>query len=268
MAYLYCLVALSTETRSSATCITEPASTSSPCQNRRCEAQPITPPQSAERRGLYRCIVDYHRRPFAITWRGSPEYPDLRKFPLLENVDISSVDQSSEMAAIWKGSNMIDYGSYASIRITDHDIFPILKLAHSDELSIKLIQHEFNVLTDLTKIGLPVVQFDHQPILDNGVTCGYRMEKLSKLELSELYSRSNEIKHILDRFHSAGYCHGDFTPSNIMKDQSDRIILIDFSFAGQTGSAVPQFFPRWLYTDGTYGIDSDLAAFQRYAVPR
>jgi hypothetical protein len=71
------------------------------------------------------------------------------------------------MAAIWRDSTIIDYGSHASIRITKHDPFPILKLAHSDELSIKLIQHEFNVLADLTKLGLPVVEFDQQPILDN-----------------------------------------------------------------------------------------------------
>jgi hypothetical protein len=30
-----------------------------------------------------------------------------------------------------------------SIRITEHHRFPILKLAYSDDLSIKLIQHEF-----------------------------------------------------------------------------------------------------------------------------
>lgn len=171
------------------------------------------------------------------------------------------------MAEIWRGSKIIDYGSYASIRITEHDSFPILKLAHPDELSIKLIQHEFNVLTDLAKLGLPVVKFDQQAILDNGATCGYRMEKLSKLELSEFRSRADEIKHTIDRFHSAGFCHGDFTPSNIMKDESDRIIFIDFSFAGQLGSAVPSFFPTWLYSNSMYGIGSDLEAFRRYTFP-
>jgi serine/threonine protein kinase len=171
------------------------------------------------------------------------------------------------MAAIWRGSKIIDYGSSASIRITEDDSFPIVKLAHPDELSIKLIQHEFNVLANLAKLGLPVVEFDQHPILDNGVTCGYRMKKLTKLELSEFRSRTDEIKHTLDRFHSAGFCHGDFTPSNIMKDESGRIILIDLSFAGQLGSAVPSFFPTWVHSDGMYGIDSDLKAFRRDTVP-
>lgn len=75
------------------------------------------------------------------------------------------------MAAIWRDSIIIDYGTHASIRITEHNPFPILKLAHSDELSIKLIQHEFNMLADLRKLRLPAVEFDQQPVLDNGVIC-------------------------------------------------------------------------------------------------
>jgi RIO-like serine/threonine protein kinase len=180
---------------------------------------------------------------------------------------VSSVHQSSEIAAIWRDSTIIDYGSHASIRDTKHGRFPILKLAHSDELSIKLIQHEFDVLAELTKLGLPVVEFDQQPILDNGVTCGYRMKKLSKLEPSELRSRTDDIKQTLDRLHSAGFSHGDFGPSNIMTDEGGRLILIDFSFAGQLGSAVPSFFPSWVYTDRIYGIGSDLERFGRYTVP-
>lgn len=169
------------------------------------------------------------------------------------------------MAMVWKSSKLIDYGSYASIRITTkHDSFPILKLAHSDELSVKLVQHEFDVLTDLARLGLPIVEFDQQPILDNGVTCGYRMKTLYKLEQSELHSRGNDIKHTLDQLHCAGFSHGDFTPSNIMKDKNNRIILIDFGFAGRLGSAVPSFFPSWLYTGGIYSNESDLEAFQRY----
>lgn len=95
----------------------------------------------------------------------------------------------------------------------------------------------------------------------------YRMKKVSKLEPSELYSRTDDIKHILDQLHSAGFSHGDFSPSNIIKDEGDCIILIDFSFAGQLGSTVPSFFPSWLYTNGIYGIKSDLEAFARYTVP-
>jgi hypothetical protein len=231
------------------------------------KTKPITPPQSAGLRGLYRCIVDYNHQPFSITWSGPPEYPDLTTFPFLKNVEVSSVHQSHEIAAIWKDSTILDYGSHASIRITEHHRFPILKLAHPDDLSIKLIQHEFDILLELAKLGLPVVEIDQQPILDNGIACGYRMIKLSKLELSELQSRADDIKQILDRLHSAGFSHGDFSPSNILMDEDGHLVLIDFSFAGRVGSAVPSFFPSWVYTDGIYGIGIDLERFDRYIAP-
>lgn len=93
------------------------------------------------------------------------------------------------------------------------------------------------------------------------------MKKLSKLEPSELRSRTDDIKHTLDRLHSAGFCHGDFSPSNIMKDEGGHIILIDLSFAGLLGSAVLSFFPSWLFADGIYSIESDLKALGRYTDP-
>ena len=82
---------------------------------------------------------------------GSPEYPDPERFPGLENVEVSLVHQNSGVAAIWRDSELLDYGSYASIRIAENDLFPILKLAHRDELSMKLTQHEFDILGDLPK---------------------------------------------------------------------------------------------------------------------
>ncbi|KAI0811387.1 hypothetical protein GGR55DRAFT_99457 [Xylaria sp. FL0064] len=230
------------------------------------ETKPITP-QIAGVRGSYRCIVDHNHQPFSITWVGSSEYPDLITFPFLKNVDVSSVHQSHEMAAIWKDSTILDYGSHASIRITEHHRFPILKLAHSDDLSIKLIRPEFDILVELAKLGLPIVEIDQQPLLDNGIVCGYRMKKLSKVELSELHSRADDIKQTLDRLHSAGFSHGDFSPSNIMMDEGGHLILIDFSFAGRVGSAVPSFFPSWVYTDGIYDIGSDTERIDRYTVP-
>lgn len=260
------------QTPSHRTCPSQPLITlcpTPPTQNlQACEAKPITPPQSAGVRGSYQCIVDYSHEPFLVTWSGSPEYPDLTKFPVLHNrIDVSSVHQSSAIAAIWRDSDVIDYGSYSSIRITKHDRFPILKLAHSDELSIKLIQHEFNMLAKLTKLGLPVVEFDQQPILDNGIVCGYKMEKLSKLESSELCSRYDDVKQTLNQFHSAGFSHGDFSPSNIMQNGHGRLILIDVSFTGRLGKAVPSFFPSWVYHDGVYSIGADLEQFGKYIVP-
>ncbi len=225
------------------------------------EAKPITLPQSVSVPESYRCVVDYNHQPFSITWHGSSEYPDLTTFPFLQNVNVSSIYQNPNLATIWRESTLLDYGSHASIRITKHCQFPILKLAHSDELSTRLLQHEFDILPELKTLKLPVVEFDEQPILDNGVTSGYRMKRLSKLDQSDLSSRADDIRQTLDRLHTAGFSHGDFSPSNIMKDESDRVTLIDFSFAGRLGTAVPSFFPPWVYTAGIYNIDSDLEAF-------
>jgi serine/threonine protein kinase len=90
------------------------------------------------------------------------------------------------------------------------------------------------------------------------------MKKLSRLEPSDLQSRTDDIKQTLVWLHSAGFSHGDFGPSNIMMDEGGHLVLIDFSFAGRVGSAVPTFFPSWIYSDGIYGIGSDIERFNRY----
>ncbi|KAI0873037.1 hypothetical protein GGS24DRAFT_410957 [Hypoxylon argillaceum] len=228
------------------------------------EAKPLTPPQSTGSRESYYCILDYRHKPFTITWRGPPEYPDLIGFPALKNVEVASIDQSISIAAIWRDSILLDYGTYASIRTTKQFRFSILKLAHPDKHSIELIQHEFRILEVLSKLGLPIPDVDPQPILDHGTICGYRVRELFKLDLSELRSRSHEIEDALARLHSAGFCHGDISPSNIMKDDGDRIFLIDFSFAGRTGFAVPSCIPGWLYTARIFTVNDDMEAFDRY----
>jgi tRNA A-37 threonylcarbamoyl transferase component Bud32 len=102
--------------------------------------------------------------------------------------------------------------------------------------------------------------------VDNGIICGYRMQELFKLEPSEMHSRRHDIEHAVGQLHSAGICHGDITPSNIMKDQRGRITLIDFGFAGRVGSTVPSFIPSWVYTDGVFSVDIDLKAFDTHDI--
>ncbi|CZS92383.1 uncharacterized protein RAG0_02806 [Rhynchosporium agropyri] len=228
---------------------------------------PISPPQCTGVRGVYRCIVNYNHEPFSITWSGSQEYPDLESIPSLKNAELFSVQQSSEVAAIWRNSELLDYGSYALIRIAEHGSFPVLKLADSDEVSMKLIQYEFDILAKLTEQGLPVVDYDYEPILENWVVYGYRMEKLSKIEASELLSRAEDIKQVIDQFHRVGFSHGDVGPSNIMT-KDGRITFIDLSFAGPLGTTVPSSFPSWVYIDSKFSIGSNLERFGRYIVPK
>ena len=78
-------------------------------------------------------------------------------------------------------SELLDDGSHASIRASEHCRFPILKLTHPNAQSLALIEHEFNILTDLNSLGLPVSEVDTQPIVDGGRICGYQMKTLTKL---------------------------------------------------------------------------------------
>ncbi|KAI1126275.1 hypothetical protein F5Y10DRAFT_293925 [Nemania abortiva] len=231
-------------------------------------AEPITPPQGAKMSGCYTCLVEYDHKPYSITWNGSMNYPDLTKFPTLDDVAVSPESQSPEMAAIWRDSDLVDFGSFASIRRTKqntgHDIFPIVKLSHPGQQSTELIQHEFNMLAYLATLGLPVPEFDPHPVMDGIVMCGYRMKELFKIDTSEFHSRREDIKDALRRFHLAGICHGDISPSNIMKDNKQNIVFIDFSFAGQIGSPVPSTIPGWVYLDGVFSAHKDSEALKKH----
>jgi hypothetical protein len=166
---------------------------------------PITPPQDAGGSD-YRCIVDHGRKPFSVTWRGSPQYPDLCNCPTLDCVEVSPVPLSPALATIWADSELLDYGSHASVRVSEHTHFPILKLAHPDAQSFALIKDDFNVLADLKLLGLPIPEIDTQPIADGGRICSYQMKMLVKLKPAELRCRRHDIQDGLLRLHSAGFC--------------------------------------------------------------
>ncbi|PFH56414.1 hypothetical protein XA68_16546 [Ophiocordyceps unilateralis] len=236
------------------------------------EAKPTSPPKAAETRGSYQCLVDYDSDLFSVRWSGSPQYPDLVGFPYLDSNaagKISPLSLTPELDRIWKASKLHDHGAHASIRTTNgNNAFPILKLAHPDDsLSIKLIEREFNVLAELKKLELPVVDFDQQPITCDGVIYGYRMKRLTKLEPGEIHTRWKDVMGVFSLLHHAGFCHGDFNPSNIMKADNDRLIIIDFSFSGRIGSPVPPFMPTWRFPTGEYCLDQDVAALEGYALP-
>ncbi len=170
--------------------------------------------------------------------------PGSRRISCLGNVKIQAVPQTAHMAAIWRASTPLSFGSHASIRRASqsHD-FPILKLAHGDELCIKLIQHEFEILANLTKstAAMHVVEVDLQPIEDGGIVCGYRMKELFQFELSDWVRRAHDIKFALSCLHSTGFCHGDLSPSNVMKDSNGRIILIVLALQAEQETPFPVY---------------------------
>ncbi|OAA61297.1 Protein kinase-like domain protein [Niveomyces insectorum RCEF 264] len=235
--------------------------------NNKREATPVTPPLGTEHRGSYRCIVDYGGIPFEVIWSGKQQYPNFSEFPSLDTGTISSeMRQSPAMASLWRASTPVGFGSYASTR---HDKsrarFPIIKLAHPDDQSRRFLQHEFSILSRLMALpNLAVVQIDPEPILDDGLLCGFRMEELVNVPLPEFVSRKESIKHALQQLHAAGFCHGDVQPSNIMKDKTGRIVLIDFGFSGQIGDDIPSFFPEYMYQNRAFHKEADMASLSKF----
>ncbi len=231
-----------------------------------CKAKPITPPQETESREMHTCIVEYDSTPFSVRWSGPVEYPDFTSFApgRNDNFEAARIALGPEMRLIWRRSGLVDYGTHASIRISDDDDFPITKLAHpEDKLSLQLIGHEFNVLCTIKGAGYRTVDFDPVPVICDGAIHGYRMKKLVKLDCYELGLRWEEFEEAVQQLHDIGVCHGDLHPSNVMKDDNNELVLIDLSFAGRVGSPVPSFMPRGRFPDGIYSFDEDVAALDR-----
>lgn len=220
--------------------------------------KPITPPERIAQ-GVYRYTVEYNKRPFLVTWSGSTHYPEMENFPDIANTKVQALPQTPAMESLWRGSELMDYGAHASIRLQRESKFPILKLTHAAELSMKLIASEFEVLLELQK-SLPVPRIDPIPLKDHGIVSGFRMELLSKLGQEDLAARAADIEQAVGRLHSAGFCHGDLSLSNIMVNEAGQIILIDLSFAGRIGHSIPSFFPDWVYEDVSFDLKADIEA--------
>lgn len=237
---------------------------------------PITPPWKQRPGEVYKCIVDYQRKPYLVTWSsGSFQYPDFSAFPA--NFDYYEIRQTHEMATLWANSTPLDYGVHASVRVSipprnersenpQDDDFPISKLAHPDEDSLAMIRNEIEILSDPKMQSLPTVMIAEQPIVDEEAIVGFRMKRLTRLDFStELYERKTDIRKALERLHEAGFCHGDFTPSNVMKNELGQITLIDFGYAGRIGEAVPLFLKRHANFSGdVFSADHDWEAFRMF----
>lgn len=241
------------------------------------EAQPITPPY---RTGpdKYRCVVEYQKKPYTVAWSGSMQYPELKLFP--HDLDASPLPQSKKMAMIWRSSTLVDHGAHAVVRSSScagieqtrgDQHFPIIKLAHADTESLALIKNEIEILSDPLMHSLPTPVIDEQYVVEGGIPVGFRMKTLFKLDAVELSLRTNEIRQALQQLHLAGFssCHGDLSPSNLMKDGTNRITLIDFSHAGRIGDAVPRIVQRQLeghLARDMYNTDFDWQRFHRFFI--
>jgi len=231
-------------------------------------AQPVSPPERAVNGNgqcrEYTCAVEFELELYSIKWAGTMQYPELRGFPKISGIEYFRVQLSPQMQEVWSCSTLISYGADAVIRCAYSGRFPVLKLAHLKHESKARLQHELITMQELNRVSLALPFYDSEPLSDADGVFGYRLEKLIPLPLDELNNRRSDIWSAVDRLHHAGFCHGDLTPSNVMKNAFGDIIIIDFAFAGRIGASIPDHIPSWIYQSSQFHTLPDLAALSRF----
>jgi hypothetical protein len=224
----------------------------------------ISPPSRAEKAGYYTCIVEHQNKPYSITWSRSAKQPDITQLSA-NDWKCKQVDLGWEMSDIWSDSMFVNYGADATLRCSHLGPNPIIKLAHQGEEFRLRIQHEFEIIQDMTAIAmsLPIPKVNDHPLLDDQGIFGYCLEHLFCLEKNELPRRLPEVGEAVQQLHEAGFSHGDLSQSNIMKNKEGAIVLIDFGCAGKIGTQVPLAVPQWVYEDAVVTVDADQQALER-----
>lgn len=191
-------------------------------------------------------------------------YPDLAHFPSLQGT-CKPVALSAPLAELFATSTLINYGVDGCIRCShDNERLPIVKIALPRPVSRARIQHEIKMLQEMKRYSIPVPEFDPTPLVDVEGIYGYRMEKLLPLDFKNLVSVAKELRHIVDRLHECGLSHGDLNPSNVMRDKSGRLVLIDPSFSGKLGEPTPGHIPSWQYEGSVFSTTTDDKYLQQF----
>jgi tRNA A-37 threonylcarbamoyl transferase component Bud32 len=224
----------------------------------------ISPPSRAEEAGYYTCIIEYRNKPYSITWSGSAKQPDITQLSANDR-KCEQVDLGLEMSDIWSDSMFVNYGADAILRCSHLSPYPIIKLAHDGEEFRLRVQHEFEIIQDMSRnaMSLPIPKVDDNPLLDNQGIFGYRLEHLFCLEKNELLRHLPEVREAVQQLHEAGFSHGDLSQSNIMKNKEGGIVLIDFGYAGKTGTQAPSSVPQRVYEDAVVTVEADQQALER-----
>ncbi|KAI4843313.1 hypothetical protein E4T44_06804 [Aureobasidium sp. EXF-8845] len=226
----------------------------------------VSPLSRAEKAGHYTCIIEHENKPYSIIWSASAMQPDITQFSTTRlDWRCKPVDLGSDLSDIWSGSMLINYGADAILRCSHLGPHPILKLAHHGEEFRLRLQHEFELIQDMTKIAksLPIPRVDDHPLRDAQGTFGYRLELLIYLEMNELVHRLPEVREAVQQLHEAGFSHGDLSESNIMKNKEGAIVLIDFGCAGEIGTQAASSVPSWVYENAIVTMEADQQALKR-----
>lgn len=227
--------------------------------------EPFSPPFPIEKKvKRYGCYIDIDRTPHEASWTGDWAIFDFTTTSQIPNFKLSPLQFTKELSAIWKSSSPLAFGSHASVRSSETTSYPVVKIAHPTHQSRRLIEREFNIMRDLSKLDA-VARVAGEPLTDRDGIFGFRLERLYHVDLEDLQSRFQEVQLLLDSLHAAGYCHGDCSFSNIMQNQDGRLVLIDLAFAGPLGSKIPKWFPIDVSPEGLYAADVDRENVRKWA---
>lgn len=233
------------------------------------QALPISAPFTPDNNeNLSTCFIEFAHKIYQIYWKEpSTQYPHLTNFPSLQKGTTSKpVLLSPPIAELFASSTLLNHGVDGCIRCThDTELLPIVKIALPRQISRARVQYEIEMLQEMKRCGIPVPAFDAVPLVDlEGGIFGYRMEKLFSLDFKNLGSVAKELREIVDRLHECGFSHGDLNPSNVMRDGSGRLVLIDPSFSGKIGEVVPRHVPSWQYEGGVFSTATDEKYLERF----
>jgi serine/threonine protein kinase len=177
-------------------------------------------------------------------------------YPDFSSLALTRVKLSDEVSAAWSRSTFLNYGSGAVIRSSDEADFPVIKIAHPDHEARQQLRHEFAFMKKVA--GFPgMAKFDSMPLQDEDGIYGFRQERLSEIEFKDIGLYSNEVREVVRALHKLGYCHGDLSPSNVMRNENGQVVLIDFAFSGRIGDIVPQHVPIGVHEGGIFDKAAD-----------
>jgi len=185
------------------------------------------------------------------------QYPDFSDFPNVHNTRVDRLELSSIEAEEWSRSSLVAYGANAHVRCTHTGRFPVVKLAMPDQSSRDCLSYEFGITKQMKQLGLPVVEVGPEPLRDAQGVFGYRMEALCKHPYSDRGPYAEEVRAAMECLHKAGFTHGDLSPSNVMRTRGGQLVLIDISYSGTLGTAIPDNIPSWVYQSAVFHTAAD-----------
>ncbi|KFY25146.1 hypothetical protein V493_04810 [Pseudogymnoascus sp. VKM F-4281 (FW-2241)] len=185
--------------------------------------------------------INFNGFEYLLRWDGDwRKLPDLTSFPLVNNASVTLIPHTERVNELWATSEVLTYGADSHIRILDScaDAFSVCKVAINNRQR-RLLREEFSVIRHLSSKDVPVVCVHEEPLTDEHGIFGFRMERLSDINIGNAADYISEIALAFAEVHRNGVVHHDISPSNIMLNQKGKITIIDFGRAGYIGQEVP-----------------------------